>query len=364
MRKINSKTRFLTALNHEEPDRVPLFELGIDSVPILKKYGRKKYESKLWNRTKVQLYKNMHMDCSVIPVAMYPHSITPEKYIDEFGRQFKYLRIQSGDQFVKVAYYERGCFDTENPEASYEDWERPDPDNVARVIAYKDAIRAAKDKIYLIPGITGFVEKSWEPFSFHVFTKLLYKNPQFIERVARDLGEFSTALAKNMLDLGAETILVYDDSGYKSGPFYSPKLYKKLVVPQLEKLCNTVHSYDAKVLLHSDGKIYKLLDLMIKAGIDGLHPIEAGSGMDIFRLKKDYGDKLCLIGNVDPIALLTHGTPEKVTDYVRRLMQECAPGGGYVLASGHTLTYSVKVDNFDAMIAAALKYGYYPIEME
>ena len=267
---------------------------------------------------------------------------------------------------VDIAFYDGGYFDTEDPEGSYEEFykEPLDPDHHIRSAVYKAAVKIAKDDIYVFPGIIGFLEGSWESFNFSTYTRLLYSNPAFIERVIRERGNFSVALTENMLNLGAETIFIYDDAGHKNCPFLSPKMYEKLIVPQIKRVCDKVHSYDGKVILHSCGNINKLLDLMISSGIDGLNPLEAGSGMDIFKVKRDYGERICLIGNVDPIGLLTHGTPEKVDAYIKQLIKEVAPGGGFCLASGHSITYSVPLENFEAMLEAGRKYGKYPINVE
>ena len=393
---MNSKTRVLKALSHEEPDRVPLLGEGIDSAPILKhyggmdmsraagmiKWGRRIFRSQrilswlastsftmgLVGKGIVKLMRHVGYDTMPIPTALLltKSAFSGKGYVDEYGRKFVISKIDSVGQEMEIAFYQGGYFDTEDPEAAYEKWGPLDPYHSARKAIYKSALKEAKEDIYVFPALVGFLEGSWESFGFPTFTKLLYSKPQFIDRVLRDRGDFSVALAENMLDLGAETFLIYDDAGHKNGPFLSPKQYEKLIVPQLKRVCDKIHSYDSKnkIILHSCGDVNKLIDLFLKAGIDALNPIEPGSGMDIFQLKRDYGDKLTFVGNVDPISLLTHGTPAMVEAYVKRLMQEVAPGGGFILASGHSITYSVKLENFEAMLAAGRKYGKYPIHIE
>jgi uroporphyrinogen-III decarboxylase len=395
--EMDPKTRFLMALNHEEPDRVPLFELGIDSLPVLEKYAGKSIGDLMgllrwmryiigWKRifkwlanrsismkyvakSVINLYKAIGYDACVIPVALLFTKggfLNIKQYVDEYGRRFKYSHVESGGKMVNIAFYDGGYFDTDDPEAAYDEFYKDplDPDHRARSAVYKAAVEIAKDDIYTFPGIVGFLEGSWESFGFPTYTRLLYSKPTFIERVIRDRGDFSVALAENMLNLGAETILMFDDAGHKNGPFLSPKMYEKLIIPQIKRVCDKVHSYDGKVILHSCGNINKLLKLIVNAGVDGLNPLEAGSGMDIFQVKRDYGKNLCLIGNIDPIGLLTHGTPEKIDTYIKQLIKEVAPGGGFCLASGHSVTYSVPLENFEAMLAAGRKYGSYPIQLD
>lgn len=393
---MDPKTRFLTALNHEEPDRVPLFELGIDSEPVLKKYGgssvstlvsaikvmrifiawrrivgwlaRRTSFAKAVGKSIVKFMKGIGYDAVVIPTALLftkVHFPSSKQYVDEYGRQHLFSKIESGGKMVYLPFYEGGFFDTEDPEAAYEKWNDPplDPDHPTRKAAYEGAVKEAKDEIYAFPGVVGVLEGTWEPFGFETFTKLLYRKPDFIKKVFRDRGDFMVAVAENMLNLGAECILVFDDAGLKGTPFLSPAMYEKLVVPELKKLCDKVHSYDGKVILHSCGNLTKILDLIVGAGVDGLHPWESTAGMDIFKAKEEYGDKLSIFGNV-PLDLLTHGTPQEVEAYVKKLIKICGPGGGYALGSGHSITYSVPVDNFDAMLEAGRKYGTYPIKID
>jgi len=392
---MDSKTRVLTALNHEEPDRVPLFGEGIDSAPVLKKYGirgmsslagtlkwgrfiigfrkifawmaRRPTTMKLVGKAFAQFFRKMGYDTGIAPIVLSFTKIafpSAKEYADEYGRKFIFSKIDSVGKEVDIAFYNGGYFDTDDPEASYEKWGLLDPDHPTRAAAYVAAVKEARDDVYMLPNLVGVLEGSWESFGFSTFTKLLYTRPQFIERVIRDRGDFSVAVAENMLNLGAETFIIFDDAGHKNGPFLSPQQYEKLIIPQIKRVCDKIHSYNGKLILHSCGNINQLLDLIVKAGVDALNPLEPGSGMDIFQIKRDYGDKLCLVGNVDPISLLTHGTPDMVDAYVKRLMQEVAPGGGFMLASGHTITYSVTLENYEAMMAAGRKYGKYPIQIE
>ncbi len=310
--------------------------------------------------------KNIGYDCGVIPVSLFfIKSEFPSKneYVDEYGRQFQFSKVDSFGKMVSMPFWKRGYFDTDDPEASYEDWGLLDPDHPGRAAAYKAGVDAAKGEIYLTPGMVGPLEGTWESFGFTTFTKLLYTKPQFIEKVFRDRGDFMVALTQNMLDLGADSVLILDDAGFKGSPFLSPKMYEKYVASQIKRVSDKVHSYDGKVMMHSCGDLRKLLDIIIGAGVDGLHPWESTAGMDIFKAKEEYGDKLTLIGNV-PLDMLTHDNPQDIEDYVKKLIKICAPGGGYMISTGHSVTYTVTLENYEMMLESARKYGRYPINVE
>jgi len=387
-----AKQRVLTTLNHEEPDRVPLFELGIDSAPVIAKYGgasmgdlitafkilrfipwghklfgfmsNKPYFIKKAVKSALGMFKRIGYDLVSVPCAgLFTKYKFPQWncYVEEYGKRYKFAKIMSGDKELNIAYYEGGYFDTADPEVAYENWGLLDPDHPARKGAYEGATEAVGDSMSVFPSVLGPFETTWQAFSFNTFVRLLYQKPTFIERVFKDRGDFIVAIAENMMNLGAEGIFVLDDLGFKTGPLLSPVYFRKYIVPELKRLSAKVHSYDGKVILHSDGNLYPILDDIINAGIDALNPWEPTANMDIFKAKEDYGEKLTLIGNV-PVELLSHGTIQEVEDYTQKLIRICAPGGGYIFSAAN-LTYSVTLANYECMIQSAKKYGIYPINL-
>ena len=100
-----------------------------------------------------------------------------------------------------------------------------------------------------------------------------------------------------------------------------------------------------------------------QVGIDGLHAIEPTAGMDIGRLKKEYGQRIALLGNIDCGDVLTHGPPEKIRSEVRRVIREVSPGGGHIFSSSNAIHGGVPLEHLQAMLAAARDFGRYPIEL-
>jgi uroporphyrinogen decarboxylase len=119
------------------------------------------------------------------------------------------------------------------------------------------------------------------------------------------------------------------------------------------------HQKDLLFFMHSDGDVLPLMEDLIEMGLDVLQPIDP-SCMDIVKVKERYGDRLTLVGNV-PNELLRSGTPAEVENYVKNLIVQVAPGGGYCVGSGNSVPHWASFDNFLAMRETALKYGGYPI---
>ena len=110
---------------------------------------------------------------------------------------------------------------------------------------------------------------------------------------------------------------------------------------------------------HSDGKLTPLLPALLNAGFDGIHPIQPQC-MDIEEIKKDYGKKACIMGNIDCSFLLVYDSPEDVRKSVKETIAKAAPGGGYIISSSNSIHPGCKPENYIAMVEAAKKYGRYP----
>ncbi len=116
-----------------------------------------------------------------------------------------------------------------------------------------------------------------------------------------------------------------------------------------------------KTIFHSDGYVMPIIDDMIEAGIDGLNPIEPIAGMDIGYLKRQYGEKLVLVGNVDCSQVLPLGTREEVIEATKSCIREASPGGGHFIGSSSEIVPATPIENILAFYETVHEYGSYPI---
>ncbi len=398
---MDAKERVLKTINHQEPDKIPSFEASIDNLAICEHYdakyafqgagkalkrayylfwgnaklmtkvvgyfAKKKSAIKIAIKPMVDIYRKIGIDLSVIPLGLYPIKYDKTGYIDEFARRFDF-KINPADG-MDVSYYMGGVLkDIEDYEAFYNDHPL-DPDNPMRENAYKmgkELEAKAGGKIYLAPSIFGMMESSWEAFGLENFSRLLAKRKQ-AKKVFDERGNFALEMVKRIIDWGEDgAILIYDDYGYKAGLFMSPRNYNTYVMPWLKRICDTAHKGGLKVILHSCGDVYQILEDIIKTGVDAMHPIEPTTSnpeYDIFKLKEKYRDKLCFIGNVSPQDL-SDKDPEFIKQYTKKLIKHVAPGGGFILSSGHSINPAIKLDNFLAMRETLEKYDKYPIKVD
>ena len=114
---------------------------------------------------------------------------------------------------------------------------------------------------------------------------------------------------------------------------------------------------------HTDGNIWKIFDLIIETGIDGIHPIDPMADMDLGEAKAKYGKKICLMGNVNCGSTLSWGTIEEVRQEVKDCIRKAGYGGGYICASSNSIHSGVKPENYVAMVKAIREYGRYPLKL-
>ncbi len=202
---------------------------------------------------------------------------------------------------------------------------------------------------------------AWWLLGFESFCLALVEDPGLIERVFERVGECQLRTLERMLEYPSVGAVWHaDDLAYSEALMVAPDVLRRYVFPWYRRMGELCASRDVPMVFHSDGKLDAVLDDVVECGFSALNPLEP-KAMDIVEVKRRYGDRLCLIGNVDLGYTLTRGTPEEVRAEVRERIRVLAPGGGYCVSSSNSVPEYVPFANFEAMRAATLEYGRYPI---
>jgi uroporphyrinogen decarboxylase len=390
---MKAKERVLKAVNHEEADQIPSFEGSIDNLKIYNHFGskygyqgigdllKKTYDlfkgdtqklKKFVDKSSkvsdtltptIELYRNIGIDLCPIYITNLPVFYEREGIIDDYGRRLHFKKNPSDE--MDILYYIGGVFNTIE---DFNQFPLMDPDDPKRETIFKNAKQIEgkfKGEIYVMPTIGGIMEGTWQCFGLDKFSKL-FAQPKILKQVFDNRGKFSLEIVKRIIDWGEDGIIFMgDDYGFKNGLLMNPKYYESYIFPWLKRICDTVHKAGLKFFLHSCGDILEVFENIIKCGIDLVHPIEpttANLDYDIFKLHQKYGDQISFVGNVSPQDLADQPT-KVIENYVKKLIQELAPGGGYILSSGHSINPAVKLENFLAMHETLKKYGKYPIQI-
>lgn len=193
-----------------------------------------------------------------------------------------------------------------------------------------------------------------------VFLEAMLTAPDLVHRFMAVTTRGILELMRAQAALGVDGFTGGNDWAFKSGPMFSVRLLRKLIAPYMQQIVHEAHRLGRPYVKHCDGDMRTHLPVLIDdVGIDGLHAIEPDSNMDIFDLKRRYAGRLVLMGNLD-CDLLVRGTPEEIAESVHRLMAEVAPGGGYVFSTANSVLPDVSLENLEAMLTAARRYGVYP----
>ena len=154
------------------------------------------------------------------------------------------------------------------------------------------------------------------------------------------------------------------DFGTQNGPFISPKAYRNLYKPFHVEVNNWVHRHTAwKTFIHSCGSIWQLLDDIVDAGFDILNPVQTtAADMNPTTLKDKYGDRVTFWGGgIDTQHTLPFGTPDQIRQAVHERMRIFGPGGGFVFNPIHNVQAGVAVENLLALYEAVQAYRNYPL---
>jgi uroporphyrinogen decarboxylase len=376
---MTSRERVLCALNHEEPDRVPIF-FGTSGVTTMlaPAYERLKAHLGIISETRVfwralqyalldeEVMQRFHSDGRPLIAGAAPapleRTLGDDALIDGWGIQWE---RKPGSHYYEIAR-------PPLQQAGIDDIARypfPDLCHPSRFQGLREqalAIRAAGYAVVALSGVS--------PFEY---CYMLCGMPQWMMDLA-SAEEFAHALMRKVTDLqlgGAmallgeagdliDVLVTGDDLGSQNAPLISPRMYRRMVKPYHAEIMSAIRQCtSAKIFYHSDGNIYPLLGDLIEIGVDVLNPVQvsAGSMGDTARLKKEFGTRLSFCGAIDTQEVLPHGTPNDVRCEVRRRIGDLAPGGGYILAAVHCIQPDVPPQNVVAMFDEALIAGRYPI---
>jgi hypothetical protein len=212
----------------------------------------------------------------------------------------------------------------------------------------------------------------WSPF-FHDAVDLLgmedlfikmYDEPELVDAILGHLVDYYAAVSQRIFEAAAPALDIFfigNDFGTQRGPVMSPSLFRRFVLPHLQRLARLGHAYGLKVMMHCCGGYAPLIPQMIEAGLDGLHAVQPSChGMDLATLKRSFGDKILFNGGIDSHHVLIAGTPETVRQETRKVLDIMKTGGGYVAGASHDyILEETPVENVFAMFDAIAEFGAY-----
>ncbi len=227
--------------------------------------------------------------------------------------------------------------------------------------ALEETSRNLPDGMKIIGTCPSILEPVMWLMGYQPFALSLTDDPQLVSDMFDKVGDLVVNIYKNLVEIeNMGALWLSDDMGHRSGTMISPKHLRQYVLPWHKKIVEVVHQHDLPILLHSCGNLEEIMDDLIDyVGIDAKHSFEDAI-MPVWEAKRRYGKRISILGGVD-VDILSRRTEDEVRGYVRRVIAECGPGGGYCLGSGNSVANYIKVENYLAMLDEGWKLGTYPI---
>ena len=377
MAAMSHRGRVLAALNHEQPDRVPIdFGSTIDTTIHEDTYERLKVLLGLEHETAPMpkrlselviphesILQRFDVDTRYLGLGDYEGGVQEEGDGDTLCDEWGTVWQKTGDghyMFVDGPFFNKvrpGLKDLES-----HTW--PDPDNPGYCRGIREraaALRKNTDHAIVLNMPAGIIHRGQFMRGFGDWLKDLYKNREFVCRMMDIVVGHWIRLAENALDAADGNVdVVYfgDDLASQAGPLIDPRLYRELIKPHHGRMIAALKARsDVKVLFHSCGAISTLIEDLIDVGADIINPVQvAAKGMEPDRLKRQFGDRISFWGGVDTQGILPFGTPAEVRAEVRRMIDCLGKDGGYIFNSVHNIQNDVPAENVIAMFDEALSY--------
>jgi hypothetical protein len=359
--------RLLAALAHRVPDRVPLLEMGVFSPTLEHLIGSSPAGglTGVLNPVERAAYER-GATSSVLPQLVFEYPQPPNNMTITPGEYVTLCRRASFDAMVVyVSWYGlHGFLSSRGEYADWADLERmvppPSMEDVRRhVQKYIDEARGTNIGVGVI--VHSCFARAAEAIGFENLALKLYDDLPFVEHVFDLFTAYAVSVAETVADMDISFFWVFDDIADNHGCQINPQTLAQLWLPRTRRVLAPIRARSIPILYHCDGNLRDVIPMALQLGIDALQPIQPNCN-DIYALKKQFGDRLCLIGNLDIAGVLAFGTPAEVAADTRKHISGLAQGGGYVVGSGHSITSDVPPPNFMSMVEAVLRYGRYPID--
>lgn len=348
---MNKKERVLTALNGNTPDMVPYMYNTVMSGVQEKIIGRKITTPVVDGMNITGWLGSINEKPEVIPSLTVEPEVAKILNLDAIGIQILpplFVDTVTHDNTLSVSGGQ--IVDSK----ALKKVTMPDPDDEKLFRSIEEMIKLYKGDFALYARVRLGAASTILSMGMDNLSYCLVDDEDAVYGTIEMYTEWNKKLFKNLCELDFDFFWSFDDIAYGAGLLFSPSTFKKYFKPYMKSAASAIKR---PFIFHSDGNLTSVLDDIIEIGASGLHPIEPGS-MDHDWLKATYGDKICLIGNIDIDTVLTNGTPEKVDEEVKYRISQFGHGGGYIISDSNSVPDCCKPENVIAMSKAVEKYRY------
>ena len=237
------------------------------------------------------------------------------------------------------------------PEPRLGDYRFPDPDDPARWAAFGEFVAAHPHEFRVMDIGFSLFERAWTMRGMANLLMDMIAHPAFVDELLEAITEFNLALVRRGVKYDVDAVQFGDDWGQQQGMIMGPRLWRRFLKPHLERMYAAVHEGGKYVFIHSCGKVDEVFPELIDIGLNCFNPFQP-EVMDVYEMKRLYGDRLSFFGGVSTQRTLPYGTPEETQAEARRLMREIGKSGGYILSPAHAIPGDARPENMVALLEA------------
>ncbi len=386
----NRRNDVLNTMEHREPEKVPIFELRIDPPhvevlmfperfwspqdrPASERMGLLKHNAEVQLRCLDRIGFSIAVTRLTAPAGWSAHVLSE--------REAKKMRKETGlfstvgtfvDEWGRGTVYDPKCrvwvqqYGTITSVEQWEEWSEtfPDPWAEGRDEAVKIAVRLAQEHEMASAGrVRAPFATLFEAFPIATYYRLQLEQPEFMRKAVKAYTDYNCEAVKQYGELGCDLVISGGDIAHRDGPHLRPALYDEFFAKEMRREVEAAHKAGIKYVKHTDGDVRTLIPGLVNVSrVDGLHSLDPSAGLDIGKVKEEWGDKIFLMGNiaVDSLALKT---AREVVEETKECIRKVAPGGGFILSSSNSWYTHCRLENCLAMTRTGHEFGKYPIKL-
>ena len=328
---MNNRERVLATLNHSQSDIIP-YNIGFTQkahAKMVEFYDDPSFASKLGNCFAT-------LGCE--PKGSWKE-ISPNIWEDQFGVQWD----RSIDKDIGVVC---NCLVTPD---NVNEYAFPDPDDPSRYSSYDEILEANKDGFFVANLGFSLFERAWTLAGMESLLMAMGTNPGFVHSLLDRILDFNLRIIENACSFDIDAMMFGDDWGHQYGLIMGPEFWREFIKPRVREMYQLARSKAKFVFIHSCGKVDETFPDLIECGLDMFNPFQP-EVMDVFEMKRKYGDVLSFYGGISTQRTLPYRTVNEVKDEVKRLIDIVGRDGGYVASPAHAIPADAKPENIAAMI--------------
>jgi len=352
---MTSQERVKTAIAREIPDRVPIYDAPWSAT------------EKRWHEEGLPEGKTAadHFGYDIVCIGADLTPRFPTKTLEENEEYFIATTAEGG---IRKNHWDYSTTPEviECPIKKKDDWLRikerlrPDFKRIDWATAWGMYQKSRENGLY----ISFMVLSGYDLLQTYIKSEELLvfmaQEPEWIKEMIDTTSDLLLETVKMMYKEGFhfDGVWIANDMGYRNSSLFSPSMYEELIAPSDKKRNDWFHEHGIQTLLHSCGCVKGLIPSLINSGFDCLQPLEVKAGMDVKKIKQQYGNQIALFGGIN-VMVMEDPDDSKIEDEIREKFEVAKEGGGYLYHSDHSIPVDVSFEKYKFVMECVKKYGKY-----